>query len=264
MQLTVISNPWRDGGCVSEAPVGLTAVAGPAELTLAWNAPENDRGDPIKGYQVEWKSPGEEYGAPRLATVNDLSNLSHTIAGLSGAAAHTLRVSAFNIFGYGAFSAEITTIPGSDAAQPHPVSASVNGAVLTLTYKEALEADPLPAANAFRVSAGGAAVEVSDLSVEGGSISLTLAHAVDYREGVTLSYTAPEEGLESRIRSGEGHPAASFSNLAVANETPAPPNRPATGAPSIGVKAQVGQTLTADTSGIADEDGLTNPTFTYQ
>ena len=39
---------------------------------------------------------------------------------------------------------------------------------------------------------------------------------------------------------------------------------PATGAPTIGGTAQVGETLTADTSGIADADGLTNSTFSYQ
>ena len=42
------------------------------------------------------------------------------------------------------------------------------------------------------------------------------------------------------------------------------PNSPATGAPTISGTAQAGQTLTADTSGIADEDGLTNVTFNYQ
>ncbi len=43
-----------------------------------------------------------------------------------------------------------------------------------------------------------------------------------------------------------------------------PPNSPATGQPSISGAAQVGQTLTADTSGIADEDGLDNVTFRYR
>ena len=43
-----------------------------------------------------------------------------------------------------------------------------------------------------------------------------------------------------------------------------PDNSPATGAPTIGGTAQVGQTLTANTSGIADADGLTNVSFTYQ
>ena len=42
------------------------------------------------------------------------------------------------------------------------------------------------------------------------------------------------------------------------------PNSPATGAPTIAGTAQVGQTLTADTSGIADADGLANATFSYQ
>ena len=42
------------------------------------------------------------------------------------------------------------------------------------------------------------------------------------------------------------------------------PNSPAAGAPSISGAAQVGQTLTANTSGISDADGLTNATFSYQ
>ena len=42
------------------------------------------------------------------------------------------------------------------------------------------------------------------------------------------------------------------------------PNTPATGAPAIRGKAKVWDTLTADTSGIADEDGLTNPAFGYR
>ena len=41
-------------------------------------------------------------------------------------------------------------------------------------------------------------------------------------------------------------------------------NNPATGVPTISGTAQVGETLTADTSGITDEDGLTNVTFSYQ
>ena len=41
-------------------------------------------------------------------------------------------------------------------------------------------------------------------------------------------------------------------------------NSPATGAPSISGTAQVGETLTADTSGVADDDGLTNAAFSYQ
>ena len=44
----------------------------------------------------------------------------------------------------------------------------------------------------------------------------------------------------------------------------AKPNAPATGAPTISGTPQVGETLTADTSGIADTDGLTNVSYSYQ
>ena len=45
---------------------------------------------------------------------------------------------------------------------------------------------------------------------------------------------------------------------------PPPPNTPATGAPTITGAAQVGETLTADTTGISDDDGLDNAIFSYQ
>ncbi len=44
---------------------------------------------------------------------------------------------------------------------------------------------------------------------------------------------------------------------------PAPPNNVATGSPVITGKVQVGKTLSADTSGISDADGLDTSTFTY-
>ncbi|MCY3959972.1 MAG: fibronectin type III domain-containing protein [Chloroflexi bacterium] len=59
-----------------------------------------------------------------------------------------------------------------------------------------------------------------------------------------------------------GH-AESLTSAATA-EVAARPNRPATGAPTISGTTEIGQTLTADTSGIADADGLANATFSYQ
>ena len=47
-------------------------------------------------------------------------------------------------------------------------------------------------------------------------------------------------------------------------EVTARPNTPATGAPTASGTAQAGETLTADTSGITDEDGLTNVSYSYQ
>ncbi len=52
--------------------------------------------------------------------------------------------------------------------------------------------------------------------------------------------------------------------LTVDGPGPGPKNNPATGAPAIGGAKAVGETLTADTSGIADADGLQNATFSHQ
>ena len=56
--------------------------------------------------------------------------------------------------------------------------------------------------------------------------------------------------------------------VSLALQVPGPPaqqaNSPATGAPAIRGTPQVGEMLTADTSGITDADGLTNATYTYQ
>ena len=78
---------------------------------------------------------------------------------------------------------------------------------------------------------------------------------VDSDEGTAISVTVTltdDAGNEETLTS------------AVTAAVEAKPNSPATGAPSISGTAQVGETLTADTSGIADEDGLTNATFSYQ
>ena len=59
---------------------------------------------------------------------------------------------------------------------------------------------------------------------------------------------------------GSNESLTSVATVAVA----AASNREATGAPSIGGTPQVDQTLTADTSPIADEDGLKNVSYSYQ
>ena len=61
---------------------------------------------------------------------------------------------------------------------------------------------------------------------------------------------------------GEASDAAEIRAPATAQEQTA--NNPATGAPTITGTVQVGETVTADTSGIGDDDGLTNAAFAYQ
>ena len=82
----------------------------------------------------------------------------------------------------------------------------------------------------------------------------------------TYTLTDADEGRTIKVRvsftDDEGN-AESRTSAATAAVV-ARPDTPATGAPTIGGTAQVGETLTADVSDIADQDGLDNAAFTYQ
>ena len=79
-----------------------------------------------------------------------------------------------------------------------------------------------------------------------------------------MSYTSPADAAALRIQDVSGNAAASFSDQDVENNTPPPANTPATGAPTITGTAQVGETLTVDTTAISDADGLDNVGYSYQ
>ena len=259
-------------------------------------------------------------------------------------------------------------------------SATVDGATLTLTFSELLNILVDLPESAFTVTVEGTARTVSDSSVSGSAVTLTLATAVVAGEAVTVGYEKPEGN--SIIGDLRGRSAESFSGREVTNETAPPPltasagsapashdgsstftfelrfseephedssyvtlrdhaftvtggsienasrltpgsnqgweitvqpsgngsvtvvlpattdceaegaictndgrmlsnrvevsipgtasqqeepqNSPATGTPAISGTAQVGRTLTVSTTGIADADGLTNVSYTYQ
>ena len=95
-----------------------------------------------------------------------------------------------------------------------------------------------------------------------------LADDADITGATAAAYTLTdsEEGKTVRVR-------VSFTDDAGNEETltssatatvEARPNSPAAGQPAISGTAQVGETLTADTSGISDEDGLNQVAYRYQ
>ena len=84
--------------------------------------------------------------------------------------------------------------------------------------------------------------------------------------GSSYTLTSSEQGQTVQVRvtftddADNEETLTSAATVAVA----AAPNREATGQPTIGGTPQVGETLTAATSGITDEDGLTQVSYSYQ
>ena len=111
----------------------------------------------------------------------------------------------------------------SDVDDVAPVlsSASVDGAVLTLTFGEALDADSVAPESSFAVTVGGSTRAVDAVAVSGSAVTLTLASAVSAGEVATVDYTVPTGESTNKLQDTSGNAAASFSGQAATNNTQA-------------------------------------------
>ena len=340
------------------------------KLMATWAAP--DSGSDPTGYTLQWREAGDGWETQDSVSQADVKGTSHLITGLTDGVEYAVRVIASRDDSESAPSREVTATP-RETIPPSPLSVSVNGAKLTVTFDEALAEVQAPASTAFAVTAAGNNRGVSAVAVSGSAVILTLATAVAEGDAVTVDYTAPTGESAARLQDLAGNASASFSGLAAGNDTQAAdqltasahdvpgshdgstvftfelrfsenfylsyktlrdhaftvaggevtgarrlappsnigweiqvepdgdgaativlpvtadctaegaicteegrmlsgglllvvpgPNTPATGAPTISGTAQVGETLAADTTGIADDDGLDSVAFYYQ
>ena len=80
----------------------------------------------------------------------------------------------------------------------------------------------------------------------------------------TLTYSEQGQTIQVRVTFTDDAGNAESLTSAATAQVEAKPNTPATGAPTISGTPQVGETLTASTSGIADQDGLDDVSYSYQ
>ena len=162
-----------------------------------------------------------------------------------------------------------TTPPEVESAE---VSTSTTGDNLAITFDENLDqtAVSIGLASAFSVTADGQNIAISQFSGFDAIVNLRASlSAPAIRQGLTVvvSYADPTAGDDTvTLQDIAGNDVASFTTgisgvpAVTNNSTSIAP----TGAPTITGTAQVGETLTAVTTGIADANGLTSPTYTYQ
>jgi uncharacterized repeat protein (TIGR02059 family) len=104
-----------------------------------------------------------------------------------------------------------------DTGAPSLQSASATGTTLTLTFDEALDEGEVPDASAFAVTRNGSTLTVTNVSIGGGVVTLTLSAAARNGDDVDVAYTKPGSG--DTLRDPSGNEVASFGPTAVTNGT---------------------------------------------
>ena len=259
------------------APMYLTVLENDSYLSVDWERPPMDKGPDalfynetsvpeVTRYRLELKKTGDKWSSARSNSISYPSSRSGFV-NLSNGVEYTMRVFAINQNGESPPSPEVTGTP-HEMTPPGLLTATVDGSTLILTYDEALDGAAVPEVDTFTVSVNGSDRVVQSVSIAGSQVKLTLASSVGVGDSVALSYKKPLYMDLPRIQDSVGNAASSIRNKTV---TSAPAqavgtraNSRATGAPSVGGTVEVGETLTADTSGIADANGLTNVSYSYQ
>ena len=100
---------------------------------------------------------------------------------------------------------------------------------------------------------------------QGSNIGWTITVTPDSAADVTIVLPVTEDcDAQGAICTEDGRPLSNRLQMTVTGPLSADQNTPATGLPTISGTVQVDQTLTADVSSIADADGLTNVSYSYQ
>ena len=243
------------------APLDLTAAPGaqPGTLDAAWNAPSSDGGSDITGYTVEWKLTTGSWDTPADVSQTTVTGTGHTITGLTGDVEYTVRVLAANNAGNGPLSTDAAATPAAVPEEPpEPVNNAPTG-LPTISGTPQVDQTLTASTSGMGDQDGLENVSYSHQWLADGS---TLEGAT----GATLLLTSRHQGKAISVRISFSDDAGNAESLtsAATEAVAAKPNSEPTGLPAITGAPQVGETLTADTSPIADEDGLSNVSYEYQ
>ena len=240
-------------------PRNLTGVANSdGTVTLSWEAPNDGT---VTGYQILRRRPSEGENT-LLVHVNDTRNTAteYTDSAVTPAVLHAYRVKAINAVGLSSQSNFVNVTPGqpTEPAQNSPATGTPQisgtaqvGETLTASTSGIADSDGLNnAAFSYRWIRNDGSTDTDIQDTTGASHTL-----VDADEGRTIK-------VEVNFADDAGN--AETLTSAATTSVAARPNSPATGAPTISGTAQVGERLTADTSGIEDDDGLDDAAFAHQ
>ena len=220
----------------------IATAAGPAQVDLIWTTPEFGA---ATGYGIQRSADGET-GWQAVKPPDDGGDTMYRHAGLTPETTHHYRMRYLTEDGPGEWTYPVAATTATDAWQLTAAAVSKTQVDLSWTAPEE-EFTGYYVEWSADGRTGWTATDPLHSGTEAGYGHNWLT------EGTTHHY---------RVLAVNGNIPCAWSPV-VSATTEAAPNTLATGTPTISGTAQVGETLTADTSGVGDEDGLTNATFAY-
>ena len=258
--VTVSPSAISGNGSVPPPPKNVRAVKEKGGVRLTWQPPD---GSAVTGYRIERRrgaghasGPQRSAGGPgehhTLVEDTGSADTGYTDESAEKGVEYEYRVSARNEAGPGEASPWVTAGPAPVSNSPATGAPTVRG---TVQVGETLTAGITGIADADGLEN----VTFSyQWLADGTAISGAMANTY------TLVETDEDQTVKVRVSFTDDAGNAESLTSAATAPVAAKPNSSATGSPTISGTAQVGEMLTADTSGIADTDGLTNVSFNYQ
>ncbi|MES3000285.1 MAG: SwmB domain-containing protein [Pseudomonadota bacterium] len=169
--------------------------------------------------------------------------------------------------GNDALSLDATTITNATADTTAPVysvgTATVNGSSLQMTYTDLhnLDSSNVPDKGDFAVTVGGSLNPVTNVSISGKVVTLTLTTPAFNGQAASVVYTDHTGGNDTKaIQDLAGNDAASVTIATVTNATPLPPAD--TDGPVFGSAEVIGSSLVLHFTDASLLDGANEPTTT--
>ena len=248
---------YAQNGSEPAKPTGLTGTATHDSITLAWDDPDEDS---ITGYVVLRRNRNTTESGQFSELVADTGTAATTYTDdtVEANTPYTYRIKAINERGASERShwLDIDTLPAPVPTKPTGLTATATHEQVVLTWDDPQDDSITGYVILRRVRDNDTGGEFNELVADTGNAATT------YTDDTVPASTTHTY----RIKAINAHGISERSRWFHIDTSPAPEpvNYPATGEPTISGTAQVGETLTANTSSIADEDGLDNTTFTHQ
>ena len=269
---------------VPSAPQSLTVTRGSQtqELDVSWQAPSSNGGSDVTGYKVQWKEVASSWDTAADVSEATETGTTHTITSLTGEVEYAVRVIATNDVGDSPASTETRATPAdSSAAWTATLTVGVSGSGSETVWGYSWFLDGMGTLDKRTYNEGDQTIEVMAILLSNGFVAFNVRPhpGVDFVLTVDGTEFASADASEVKSRTLISYVWATTLDWAEddrvalsltlkdtdsAEQSEPEENTPATGLPTISGTVQAGQTLTADTSPIDDQDGLEDVSYSYQ